>query len=224
MKNLLIILICFTFYACNDSSSLYFMQQEKDLINNGNNDETMRVVLITNIEDSVFLRQKSKNISIDDKNLPKLIKRMRATMDVEGGVGIAAVQVGIQRNVILIKRFDKSGHVEKDISGKSTSSSDNHVDVFINPKVISYSIEKQIFIGDGCLSIPQYWGNTERHTSVEVEYYNEKGKLIRETIYGTSRPNDFTAVIFQHEFDHLQGTLFLDRIYKNELFFEEEQE
>ena len=69
------------------------------------------------------------------------------------------------------------------------------------------------FEGDGCLSVPDLSGSTKRYAWIDVEYYNEKGELIKERLSGQSRGSDFTGVIFQHEFDHLQGILFIDRLF-----------
>lgn len=206
MKNLLIILLCVAFCSCNHQTSC-FTNAEKEIINAGTAKEPMAVLSVENYNDSVFLRQKSIDVDSKCNDLSALINRMRVTMKAEGGVGIAAAQVGIQRNIFLIVRFDKPN---------------NPVETFINPKIVSTSADTVVFQGDGCLSIPYYWGNTIRHNWVEVEYYNEKWEKINERITGSSRPGNFAAVVFQHEFDHLQGIFFTDRIYNNELFFDDD--
>ncbi|MDR2834734.1 MAG: peptide deformylase, partial [Bacteroidales bacterium] len=65
---------------------------------------------------------------------------------------------------------------------------------------------------DGCLSIPDFSGNSQRYPWVEVEYLNQNGEKITEKLTGYSRLTSFTAVIFQHEYDHLRGTLFIDKL------------
>ena len=159
----------------------------------------------TDEEDSLFLRQKSIDIDIEKNKaeLQLLIRRMRVTLDESSGVGLAAPQVGIGRNVFLFVRLDKP---------------DYPVEVVINPQIVSHSDNVISFEGDGCLSIPDLWGVTDRYQSVSVKYYDENGKLIEEEITGHTRPDDFTAVIFQHEYDHLQGVLFIDRINSNMLY------
>ena len=190
--------------SCNSNDPLYFNEQEKELINSGDENQAMRVLLTTDYNDSIFLRQKSKDIkpNLKDSNLLKLIKRMRVSLSENHGVGIAAPQVGVARNIFLLCRLDKPG---------------SPVEAIINPQIISYSSDTTNFYGDGCLSIPDMWGVSERYKSLRVKYYNEQGLEIEEEINGYL-PNDFTAIIFQHEFDHLQGTLFIDRIHNNELY------
>ena len=118
-------------------------------------------------------------------------------MNAQGGVGIAAPQVGIHRNVFWFKRFDI-------LPAKPFQ-------VAINPKINFYSQRKVNFIGDGCLSVPGISGKTERFSSIYVEYYLENGGQEKNILEGTSSVN-FTSVCFQHEFDHLQGILFVDRL------------
>lgn len=203
MKKIAYILLIVMIYAC--SKTPMFTKAEQEIINSGDTTQPMRVLLITDKSDSLFLRQRCKDIEINpnDKDLQHLIKRMRITMDVEGGIGIAANQVGVGRNLLLITRLDKP---------------DYPVEVVINPQIVAYSKNMVDFDGDGCLSIPNQWGVSKRYESLKVSYYNEQGKLIEEEIQGCSRPNNFTAIIFQHEFDHLQGILYIDRIVNEMLY------
>jgi peptide deformylase len=144
---------------------------------------------------------KSDDINIDsittDIDLQLLIKRLIITMDQEGGVGIAATQVGVLKNVFIFTRIDKSGNPHQ---------------VAINPKIISHPDETVCFERDGCLSIPNISANSTRYPWVEVEYWDEQGNYHKERLEGFSRTDNFTGVIFQHEFDHLNGILFTDRI------------
>ncbi len=174
-------------------------KNEQKLINNGSADEPFPVLLITNEKDSLVLRKECRDVEwgSDMSDLHMLIKRMKTTMDTAGGIGIAAPQIGISRNIFLFVRLDKE---------------DMPVQVAINPKIITHSEESFCFEGDGCLSIPNVSGTSRRYSWVEVEYQNESGELIREKLYGGSRGEDFTAVIFLHEFDHLRGILFTDKL------------
>ena len=109
------------------------------------------------------------------------------------GVGIAAPQVGILKNIIWIQRFDKE-HFP--------------FEVYLNPKIIKYSEDKQT-VKEGCLSIPN---RTEilnsRAQSITIEYDTMNGEHKTETVIS------FTSVIFQHEIDHLNGILYLDHLQK----------
>lgn len=187
------------FYSCNSSQNM--TKEEIALINNGDENTPYRVLLTTNKQDSLFLRRKSIDINVDsiknDENLQLFINRLALTMDVESGVGIAAPQVGLGRNIFIFVRMDIPN---------------NPVHVAINPKIIGHSEEMVCFEGDGCLSIPDTSGNSRRYAWVDVEYYNHNGELIKDRLSGHSRQGNFTGVIFQHEFDHLQGVLFTDKL------------
>ena len=161
----------------------------------------MRVLTTDNKEDSLLLRKRSKDIEIttDDTTLSLLLERMEATMNAEDGIGIAAPQVGINRNIFLFVRVHEPGQ---------------KVQVAINPKILSHSEELVCFERDGCLSIPDRRGNSERYSWIEVSYYDEKGQLIKEKLSGHERPQDFTNIIFQHEYDHINGVLFIDKLCK----------
>jgi peptide deformylase len=173
-------------------------KEEKELIHSANIDTPFRVFLTTSREDSLFLRKKSTNIKPIKNNpeLQLLIQRMYTTLEAEKGVGIAAPQIGIARNVFLFMRIDKP---------------ERPVEVVINPKITAHSLEKVCFENDGCLSVSNISGNSRRYKWIEVEYYNENGKKIKERIEGYSRFGNFTGIIFQHEYDHLKGALFIDK-------------
>lgn len=192
-----IVLIGFTLFSSR--SMAQFTQYEKDLINGGTSETPFRVLKITDQQDSTFLRQKCSVIEDTDNvgDLKLLIDRLKATMASESGVGIAAPQVGIARNVFLFTRIDQPNYP---------------VTVAINPKIVKHPEETICFERDGCLSIPDISGNSIRYPWVEVEYTDENGNLVKERLEGYSRTGNFTAIIFQHEFDHLQGILFIDKL------------
>lgn len=165
-------------------------------------DTPFHVLLTTSEKDSLFLRKKSTNINNPEnigsnKNWQHFIQRLKLTMAVEAGVGIAAPQVGVGRNLFLFMRLDKPGMP---------------VEAAINPRIVSHSEEMVAFEGDGCLSVPDLSGTTARYVWIDVEYYDEKGEFISERLHAGARGEDFTGVIFQHEYDHLQGILFIDRL------------
>lgn len=195
---LLIILVGFS--ACK--SKINMTEEEKSFIYGGEINEAFRVLTVDNVEDSLALRKKSIDIEspekiANDKDWQYFIERLKMTMAEESGVGIAAVQVGVHRNLFLFMRLDKP---------------DRPVEVAINPRIIETPDSTMCFENDGCLSIPERSGNTWRYPFVVVEYYDEKGNLKQERLFGESRGGDFTGVIFQHEFDHLQGVLYTDRL------------
>lgn len=106
------------------------------------------------------------------------------------GVGIAAPQIGINKNLIWVQRFDKP---------------DQPFEFYVNPKILWRSKLKRKG-AEGCLSIPNRKEDVLRSYAIRLQYINKEGKVIEENIEG------FTAVIFQHETDHLFGILFPDRL------------
>ena len=197
MKFSLVLLIGLTLFSVK--SMAQFTQDEKILINSGTTETPFRVLKVTDQQDSIFLRQKCSDIEdiSDSVDVQILIDRLKTTMAAESGVGIAAPQVGIGRNIFLFTRIDKANYP---------------VIVAINPKIVNHPEETICFERDGCLSIPGISGNSIRYPWVDVEYTDENGNLIQERLEGYSRENDFTGIIFQHEFDHLQGVLFTDKL------------
>ena len=184
-------------------------KEEVYLIESAAPDTPFRVLQYSNPLDYIVLRKKSTDISDlknDVKNdvnnkeqLNLLIARMKTTLEHEMGVGLAAPQIGISRNVFLFVRVDKP---------------DKPVEVAINPRIVKHPDFMVCFEGDGCLSIENISGDSMRYPWVEVEYINEEGQLIRERLEGYSRADNFVAVIFQHEYDHLHGRLFIDKLCK----------
>ncbi|HTO14227.1 MAG TPA: peptide deformylase [Edaphocola sp.] len=197
IKSTILLPICFFLFSCATKKD--FNKYEKALINNGIAEERMRLTKINDKNDSILLRTKSIDLKKIKGNeaLAILINRMLVTMHDEEGIGIAAPQVGINRNIFLFTKFDSAG--EK-------------VQVVINPKIIGHSENFVCFQKDGCLSVPHKRGNSTRYEWIEVQYFNENGNLIRERLTGFHRPNDFSNIIFQHEFDHINGDLYIDKL------------
>ncbi|MDR2512030.1 MAG: peptide deformylase [Bacteroidales bacterium] len=201
--NLIFVLICFGIClvgtAC--SSKMYFSEEEKMLINSGNSHEQMRVLLTTNLDDLLVLRTVCSDIDLSQRDslLDKLILRMKITMENEGGIGIAASQVGVLKNIFLFTRL---------------SVPNQPVEVAINPRIIAHSDSSICFVGDRCLSIPDVSGNSLRYAWIEVEYFDESGTKVRCCLSDVSRQSTFTAIIFQHEYDHTKGVLFIDKLCK----------
>ncbi|MFD1768707.1 peptide deformylase [Sphingobacterium suaedae] len=170
-----------------------FTEKEQDLILTGKADEKMYVLQTTNEQDSTVLRTQSDDIAYNDPLIKTLSNRMFATVrDPEHpGVGIAAPQVGINKNLIWVQRFDKVGQP---------------FEFYINPKIVWRS--KLLRKGsEGCLSIPDRKEDIIRNYSIRIQYAAQStGKQIEELVEG------FTAVIFQHEVDHLYGILYPDRL------------
>jgi len=178
------------------SSSKNFNSSQKKLIN-GDVLKPMRVYLITNKQDSILLRKKSSYIKPNPKNkiLQQFSKRLIATVTDSAslGVGIAAPQVGILKNIICVQRLDKENLP---------------FEIYLNPIITKYSKKKRE-CPEGCLSIPNKRATTlDRAYTIVIEYDKLDGKHYTETV------DDFVSVIFQHEIDHLNGILFIDHLLK----------
>lgn len=148
-----------------------------------------------------ILSQKAKKINKIDKSLINFIEEMKETLlaaqDPEG-VGLAAPQVGKSLSLFIIKLNPKLP-----------------IKVFINPKIISRidykelskkrSVHRKTRL-EGCLSLPNIWGNVKRESNLSIVYQDESGKKHRKKFTG------FIATIIQHEMDHLNGILFTRRV------------
>ena len=164
---------------------------------------------IVSIPDKI-LRQKTRPVTRFDADLQRLIDDMIATLREANGVGLAAPQVGqpIQLAVILTLP-------EEDDDGNEIEDS-RELFVIINPEIFWRS--KEMIKGiEGCLSIPGYLGEVERHESVRVRGLDRHGRKLRLRLY------DWTARIFQHEIDHLNGELYIDKLTGPENIWTEEE-
>ncbi len=174
-----------------------FSNDEISLILDQDTLTPMRVYKINEKEDSILLRTKSREVVVnpDDIVLQAFVKRLYYTVrdSLSMGVGIAAPQVGILKKIIWVQRFDKE---------------DFPFEVYINPKIVQYTKLKQDCL-EGCLSIPDRKDTLEtRAYAILIEYYDLENNHKTEMVEG------FTAVIFQHEIDHLNGILYTDHLDK----------
>jgi peptide deformylase len=163
--------------------------------------ETMHIVKwrLKKKNSSSVLRLKAKIAgNLDHRKLVKLDNLMRKTLKKSGGVGLAAPQVGISRRFVLVKLQGNEGKLI----------------TCIDPKIIAKSKES-VDGYEGCLSIPGLGGKVSRSKWVELTYYNLDGKLI------TYKSSGWEARIFQHELDHLEGTLYIDKIVGDLLPYDE---
>lgn len=176
----------------NKSTAKNFNDFERSLINGADENSLMHVYQITDEKELAVLKKPSEDIKFDDPLLDKLAARMLLTVkDPEhAGVGIAGPQVGINKNVIWVQRLDKK---------------DEPFEFYLNPKIIWRSkLTRQG--AEGCLSIPDLRQDVKRSYAIKLQHIDRHGNVKEELIEG------FTAVIFQHEVDHLYGILFPDRM------------
>lgn len=142
------------------------------------------------------LRKKSADIASDYPDLKQLIENMFETMYHSSGVGLAAPQIGLNINLLVI---DASPFAEDEPQAKDFKR------VMINPK-ITFEGTKKIVFEEGCLSVPNIHENVTRFNDITVTYMNENFEEVTEKVSGNC------AVVVQHEFDHLQGIVFCDKI------------
>lgn len=142
------------------------------------------------------LRQVAKEISFDYPNLKTLIADMFETMKVSEGVGLAAPQIGLSIRLFVV---DATSMAEEEPALKDFRK------VFINPKILERWGEETIF-NEGCLSLPGIREDVKRESIIRIAYYDEDFKPHEEVYDG------FAARVIQHEYDHIEGILFIDRI------------
>jgi peptide deformylase len=136
---------------------------------------------------SNVLREKSKKIERIDDEIKNLLNNMVETMQNAQGVGLAAPQVGVNIRAFVLDIGD--GNIRK----------------VVNPEFLEFS-EKLVEQEEGCLSIPGVYKKVKRPESLKIKYLNENGEEVVEEADG------LLARAFQHEYDHLEGVLFVDKI------------
>lgn len=187
--------------ACGRSKTGGFSSGELELLNG--TDSIMRVLTIQDSIDLAVLRAVSCDFSAKElmsEQFTKLGRRMVATVThpSQDGVGIAGPQVGLNRRIVAVQRFDKTGEP---------------FEVYANVRIVWLS-DSLAYGPEGCLSVPDRRGNVLRSQQIVIEYADlaslshscDDIPMARDTVSG------FTAVIFQHEIDHLEGVLYIDRL------------
>jgi len=145
------------------------------------------------IEPDTILRKKSETLEKVDNELRNLMDDMLETMYAAPGIGLAAVQVGILKRLIVID-------ISKDKEKKNPL-------FLINPKIVSKSNKTSTY-EEGCLSLPGYFAEIERPAECKIEYLDYEGKKSEMEAKG------LLATCIQHEVDHLNGILFIDYLSK----------
>jgi len=150
------------------------------------------------------LKLASKDIEKFDEELHSLLDDMYETMTAKNGIGLAAIQVAVPLNTLLILLPDENDEQKKE----------DLIEV-INPKIVEK--KGSIVYQEGCLSVPDYYDDVERAEWIRVEYFDRFGnKIVKEC-------DGLLAVAFQHEMDHLKGHLFIEKLsYLKRKKFEKE--
>ena len=137
------------------------------------------------------LRQPTDELDRIDENVQKMIDQMASTMYTAPGVGLAAIQVGWDKSVLI---YDISPSEE----GRS-------LNVLINPRIVDQEGEI-LSENEGCLSVPEFRADVKRFASILVEGVDREGRPLKLEAHG------MLAIVLQHEIDHLKGKLFIDHI------------
>jgi peptide deformylase len=137
------------------------------------------------------LQAVSTDVETVDGEIRKLVDDMAESMYAAEGIGLAAVQIGVPKRVIVIDLDQKEGK--------------QNPRAYINPKILWASEEMAVF-EEGCLSVPEVWDDVERPARIKAEYLDRDGnKQVLEA-------DGLLATCLQHEMDHLNGVLFIDHL------------
>lgn len=197
MRNLFILLLLpLIMSTLSCSESVTFTEDEIKIITQSDSIGILPLYTIENPQETAVLRAVATDLNKSDikSQYFKLLKeRMLETVNdtTNPGVGLAAPQVGISKRLVLVQRFDKKGEP---------------FEFYINAKILEYSKECELG-GEGCLSVPNRHEEVMRSNKIVISYLDENSfRVKKDTVSG------FTAVIFQHEIDHLEGILYIDRL------------
>ena len=183
--------------SCGFNSGTTMTKEEAALINGS--PDIMRILTIDNDADLAVLRSSSTGFNAADLNTPEyaaLARKLVVTLEnTDGGVGLAAPQIGINRRVVAVQRVDKEGEP---------------IEVYAN--IFIEEMRGETEPGpEGCLSVPDRRGDVMRYRDITIRYTDissvgtDEPSEVREDVSG------FAAVIFQHEVDHLEGILYIDK-------------
>lgn len=147
------------------------------------------------------LHEASRRVRRVDRDVGELIEDMIETMRAADGIGLAAVQIGIPERVVVVE----IPAISEEADAEPHEPAEAELYVLINPELVRTSDEVAEGI-EGCLSVPGWVGEVERHQSVTVEGLDREGRKVR------LRAEGLLARVLQHEIDHCQGVLFIDHI------------
>jgi peptide deformylase len=139
------------------------------------------------------LKAVSEPVSRVDDELRKLVDDMLDTMYTEDGIGLAAIQIGVPKRLLVMDLAQKEGRREPQ--------------AFINPRIL-WASDETVTVQEGCLSVPDIWEDVERPARITAEF------LDRDGILKTLEAEGLLATCLQHEMDHLDGVLFIDHLSK----------
>lgn len=152
------------------------------------------------------LKTVSEPVTVFDDELKTLVSDMFETMYDAPGIGLAAIQVGVPKRILVI---DLQEPAEHDHEHGEHCDHDHEVvrdpKVFINPEILNPSEDLNVY-SEGCLSVPEQYADVERPAAITARWQDENGKQYEEQMDG------LLATCLQHEMDHLEGILFIDHL------------
>ncbi len=163
----------------------------------------MTILRILETPDPV-LRQKSTPVETVDDELRALIADMFETMYDAPGIGLAAVQVGVPKRLLVMDLHDEPADEDGEPAAQGTEPV-KEPRVFINPEILTHS-EDEVPYTEGCLSVPDQYAEVMRPDRIRARWLDEHGARHEEDLDG------LLAVCLQHEMDHLEGVLFIDHL------------
>lgn len=183
--------------SCGTSVRMTMTREEAGLINES--PEIFRILSVDNEADLAVLRTPSRDFNLADINSTEYqslaAKLVRTLENTDGGVGLAAPQIGINRRVVAVQRVDKEGEP---------------IEVYPNIRIVEFRGEKEAG-REGCLSVPDKAGSVLRYRDITIVYTDIHGSGTLRSGEITEDVSGFAAVIFQHEVDHLDGVLYTDK-------------
>ena len=166
----------------------------------------MKILTVNNKKEEKFLRHKTAEFDFGGftkKEINELIKKMRETMTKAIGIGLSANQIGLNLRFFVVQ-------IPKITNDQRPTTNDKKFYAIFNPEIVKFS-EKKSLMEEGCLSVPGVYGMVERPEKITLAGYNKNGKKLKIKAFG------LLSRVFQHETDHLNGILFIDKckeIYK----------
>lgn len=158
------------------------------------------IVVVETSENAQILKEEASTLSFplsaEDEAIIEALKNKLITI---GGVGLAAPQVGVAKQIIAI-------HISEDAAAVRQSACPVPLTVLINPSYTPHPETKLFYDWEGCFSVSETMGKVPRYDRISYKAQSEDGKLIEKEATG------FTARVLQHEIDHVHGTLILDRL------------
>ncbi len=162
-----------------------------------------RILRIDDPEDKKILKTRCTPIKLPDRKLKRLIADMFETMRASNGLGLAAPQIGLTIRLLVI---EKPAVFEKQEDGTEVEVEPAQPYAFVNPRIVKMS-DEEVIRNEGCLSLPNWYGDVPRATWITVEYQEPNGKPRR-----LRKQDGFLGWVLQHEINHLDGVLFTERI------------